>query len=749
MPWRAGRCCCDSTVPLGHEKHRSSNAVHGSRVSPSSRQPQPLGPTIHVPTFATRTQQIGERPPSFAPASLLQEFAPSPTRVKSALRLALGCTVALCLAFLFNWNPASNAMVPPLLLNRSDVRFDLRQSLFAIGSMWVMGAFFYWSLNYVQSLPWFFLVLGAGLFVHAALTTLPGLGPSFSIGQVVSSALLVQYFYEANPRQDVFLPFFSSLVLGFAVALAVNTVVFPYSPRREWDERMRRAWNACRESLAHWFDGKEPAERPAKRPGKLDRQLEEALGPLSEQIKPVDAADPGPAVRQAAVRCLEEVIIRLQDLLRQERDGAGDAGSLESLRAECDARFAWLGGILEGKEAAPPAATADDQANEPSTLAQDDLRQMRAVMDECPDTFRALARLPAGEELLRRDQSLTWSPPFQWKILGKLNAQAWQHGAKVALVVVVTMITWQWLRLPDGQAMLFLSLLAMQPQLGQASRQVLDGYLGVLLGLLFAYLATGLVIKYVETIFGYGLCIFSVLAILGYLAGASPRVAYVAFQGAISFVIVIIFGDRQTVSLEGLRERFVALSFGITIAYFVLHNIWPTRKTKEAFKLVADNFALCAEAWTALLQAKPEDLPARREKFVQDFNQGWAQAVLMLNMLELEGGEGSPRYGYAGRLFTHAVTLFEQVHLLGEEWEKNATWDEATTRRMRAVDERFRALAERLGHPVDPAADDPPESPADDEPGKTQPTWVLQDRLQEVEDLLASLERLTGLPVPT
>ena len=701
-------------------------------------------------SFSTASQQFGERPPSFSWASLRQEFAASPVRFQSAFRLALGCTVALCLALFFNWAPASNALIPSLLLNRPDVRYDLRQSLWAIGSVVVMGMFYYWSLNYSQSLPWFFLVLGGGVFLHASLTTLPTVGPSLSIGQVIASAVLAEYFYAPNARQDVFLPFFSSLALGFGVALAINSVVFPYSPRREWDHRFRHAWNECRQTLARWFAGEEPVGGRTARPGKLDRQLEEVLGLLHDRIKPVDAADPGPAVRQAAARRLEEIIILLQGLLRLGHGGL-DAAVLKNLGADLDARFAWLGGILEGRETVPPSTDDGTTSDEPATLPQDDLRRLRAVLDDCPATFRALARLPAGESLTKRDQNLTWTPPFQWSDLRKLDARSWQQGAKVALVVLTTLVTWQWFLLPNGSSMLFLALLVMQPELGRASRQAVACALGVLLGLAFAYLATVLVLKYVETIFGYGLCIFGALGFLGYLAGASPRVAYVGFQGAISFVVVLVSSDRQSVSLESLRERFVALLFGVAIAFVVLHNVWPTRKVKNLFKLLADHLALCADAWTALSRAKPEDLPRQREEFVRSFNQGLLQTGLLLNGVELEGGEGTPRYGYAGRLLTHEVALFEQVHLFGETWEKTAIRDEAMTHRMRAVGEQLRVLAERLVHPVEGTFDNQPETPesAANQADANPPSQVLVDRVREIEGILASLDRLTALPVST
>ena len=301
-----------------------------------------------TPPYHTDTQLLGERPGSFTWASVRQEFAPSATRIQSAARLALGCTLALVLAFIFNWTPVSNAMIPPLLLNRPDARYDLQQSLWTVGSTAVMGMFFYWTLNFSQNPPLFFLVLGGGLLLHGALTTLPKVGPSLSIGQVITSSVLATYFYAPNQREGVFLPLAMELTLGFSVALLVNSLCWPYSPRREWDERFRRAWGVCRESCAQWFAGEEPEGGVARRPGPLDRQLEELLGLIHDSIKPVDAADPGPSVRRAAARRLEEIVILLQDLRRVGRGphAADDPAAFARLGRAFDDGFAGLERVL-------------------------------------------------------------------------------------------------------------------------------------------------------------------------------------------------------------------------------------------------------------------------------------------------------------------------------------------------------------------------------------------------------------------
>ena len=713
------------------------------------------------PLYSSRSQTFDERPATFSWASVRQEFAGSPTRVQSALRMAVGCTVSLLLAFLFNWSPVSTALIPSLLLNRPDVRYDLPQALWTAGAAAASGLFFYWTLNFSQDPLWFALVLGGGLTVFGALTTLPTVGPAFSIGQVLSSSVLANDFYAPNAPSGVFLPLAVELTLGFSVALLVEAVVWPYSPRREWDERFRRAWGECRKACAGWFAGEE-LEEAGQRPGKLDRQLEDVLGLLHERIQPVDPADQGQVIRRAASRRLEEIIVLLQDLRRlgrgewPEHDPAGFA----RLGRGLDVGFERLGALLgagnplatirepgAGEAVAFPLPTDDTDA-----VRQDDLRRLQHTLDDCPEVFRALAGLPTGERLTQRQQNFRWTPPFQFSDLGKLDAQSWRQGVKIALVVLLAFGTWQALRLPSGATVLFLALLVMLPDLGRSSRQAIDCALGVLLGLVLAFLSVALVVKYVETIYGYGACVFVVLAFLGYLAGASPRLAYVGFQGAISYVVVFVSSDRQSVNLEPLRERFVALSFGVTVAMIVLHNLWPVRKVKPLFKKLADNLALCAQAWSSLSSGPRDEVPARQDQFMQNFGQGLTEAAVLVNTVEFEGGEGTPRYGYAGRLLTHEVALFEQLHLFDLDWAELAAVDGSLSTRAEAIGERLQTLAKHLGRPADPPPSprepiDPPPSPTTtaDHPDAAL-RQVLAHRAGEIEEILASLERLTSLP---
>jgi hypothetical protein len=85
-------------------------------------------------SFSSGSQLFCERAPIFEWASVHRDFAFSPTRLKTAFKIALECTVCMVLAFSFNWHSAFLAVLLAVLVNRPDIRFDLRQTL------WIAGA---------------------------------------------------------------------------------------------------------------------------------------------------------------------------------------------------------------------------------------------------------------------------------------------------------------------------------------------------------------------------------------------------------------------------------------------------------------------------------------------------------------------------------------------------------------------------------------------------------------------------------
>jgi uncharacterized membrane protein YccC len=715
-------------------------------------------------SFSTGSQSFGERTSSFEWASVRYEFAWSPTRLKTAFKLALGSTLVMVLAFTFNWSSVATAMVVPLLFNRPDNRYDLRQMLWAAGATACISLFFYLSLNLSQNPLCFGLLLGGGLILHGAMTTLPTFGPCFAIAQVVGSSVLVLYFYEPNPTAGVFFALTVSTALGYAVVLAVNYLIWPYSPREVWDERLRSAWCECRRAYARWFAAPGRNGRPLERPNSLDRQTVQLLGLLS-RITPTDGADKGPELRTLAATRVQEIIILLQDLRRLGNDlTASSPEAFTALGAALDDQFAFLGGILAGTSndassgkrsltEAVQAASDTLRAGSAARMIEEDLRQLCATLDVCVDLFRALAKLPLTERLTDRTQSVVWTPPFRWKTVLQLNAASFHHGIKVALVVLSCMGFWQAFRWPSGNSLIISGLTVTLPAAGLSSRQSILRVWGLLLGLFCSYVCIALVVTYVETIFGYGLCVFCVLLALGYLSGSSPRVAYIGFQAALTFVFVFVSSSgEQSIDLEPLRARFVALVAGVVIATVIMNNLWSVRKVNSLFTSLAGNFATCARAWNAFVRGG-EELAAKRKELISQFNKGFMEAAQLTTVVEYEGGEGTPRYGYAGRLLTHQIALFEQLHLFGSERAVAAASSNVALPQAERIRERFLALARRIGHPLE-FFPGPPEAKSDSLPvesadGLASHQNMPEGRSAEIEGILASIDRLTSLAETT
>ena len=110
--------------------------------------------------FATDSQYFVEKSSSLGRASLREEFIFTPTRLKTAFKMALGCSVAMTLGFVLNWDFVYLAMILPVFFNRQDVRLDLRQLNFTAAAAVCIGLLYYLALNFSQDPILFGLILG-------------------------------------------------------------------------------------------------------------------------------------------------------------------------------------------------------------------------------------------------------------------------------------------------------------------------------------------------------------------------------------------------------------------------------------------------------------------------------------------------------------------------------------------------------------------------------------------------------------
>ena len=626
--------------------------------------------------YCTESQSFEERPATFSWASLRSEFTFTPLRMKTALKVAIGATLALFLACAFNWKSAGLAMVMSPLFDRPDTRFDLQQSIAAAIATAALSTFLYWTLNWSQEPLIFGLLVGGVLIVYGGLTTLPVYGFCFAMAQVVGASTLALDFYQPNPPQDVFMPLTAIIGLGFGTMFAVNFFLWPYSPREAFDERLRLAWEECRVQIALW-QTRPGGSGQLRRPDPLDLRILELLT-SSTTLTSTDPADEGPQLRVNAVRRLQEFMMALQDVRRTgdevELTSAGSA--FQTFAKLLEKQAATFGHILCGKrdclletgndalrEAAKILCEAIPEENANGRIFVKSFQQFCHAMDGCGEAFCALAEWACVEGITGRKQRIIWAPRFHWRMLLQLRPASFRQGVRVALVVLGCMLFWQAFRWPNGNTMLISGLTVTLPIVGLSSRQSVLRIWGLLLGLLVAYLCIVLVVPRVESFVGYGACIFCALVFFGYLAGASPRIAYLGFQAALTFLFCFVYDDLQSIDLEPLRARFVALSMGVVIASLITHHLWPVRQVNAVCESLARNFSACAQCWLAIVQKNWDGLIVAQERF----NRSLVEAAQLTSAIEYEGGEGRVRFGYASRFLAHEFALFEQLHLLGRE----------------------------------------------------------------------------------
>jgi hypothetical protein len=179
---------------------------------------------------------------------------------------------------------------------------------------------------------------------------------------------------------------------------------------------------------------------------------------------------------------------------------------------------------------------------------------------------------------------------------------------------------------------------------------------------------------------------------------------------------------------------------GVLVADVILRNLWPVRHVNALLTSLANNFAICAQAWNAFRSGGME-LEPQYAGLVSEFNRGLVNTGRLALSVEFEGGEGSPRYGYTARMFVHVIALFEQMRLLSVE-RIAGRGGRLTIPRADRISKHLAVLARRLGHAV--SFDFLPH-PAIPE-GLAAADSILDRRALEVEQILDSMDRLTSLP---
>ena len=727
--------------------------------------------------FSLSKSNSPERPGTFHWVTLRGELNPSAPRVRSALKLALAGTITLALVFQFDWPSPGTALLTVLLIGRPDSRLDFYEAMLAALASLVIGTIYYLMLNLVQDPPWFCLALCGVFTTLGALSVTPKVGKIVSYGLVTPAAVLVNRFYEPNQVGTLFFPTTLQMLLGFTVALAVNSLLWPYSPRREWDEQCARTGRDCRRACVRWFAG---GAQPPEATSWLDRFFRLNLDTLS-RIIPTDAGDPGLRVRAQASLWLEEVVACVQDLGSEPRAGNDEVrrlwtnsvpGAIRRLGAALDAGFVGTGpgsSVSETSrqelEEALRALPEDSAVRGQGELLLENLRGLEALLAGGGEFRAALARLQATERFTHRRQTLRWTPPVAGRDFLQVGPEQWKHGVQVALTVIAVFWLWQGLTWPNGSSVLTSALIVSLGTLGASARKLILRVLGVGFGVAFSLAATLFVVPHVQTFWGYGLLFFILLAGFSYVTAAGPRVAYIGFQGAVTFVLTFLESPVQSVDLDPLRQRAVAVVLGVLISSVIQQVVWPARRVNQLYGSIAQTFTGCARAWTALLHlpGEKEGASARRETFIAGFNQDFSRSLQLHDDVEFEGGEGSPRYPHAGAMLIQMQRLFRQMLLFSHQREclpVAGPADAALRRRLESIGESFRTLLPRFGQatpgafppwtrggetrtaPLEPPPDPPRMSGVEARGHRV----TLDERAGKIEAALAALDELTLRP---
>jgi uncharacterized membrane protein YccC len=101
---------------------------------------------------------------------------------------------------------------------------------------------------------------------------------------------------------------------------------------------------------------------------------------------------------------------------------------------------------------------------------------------------------------------------------------------------------------------------------------------GCMVGGLLGFVSILYLIPQMTSIASLALLVTAVTLLAGWVAAGSERIAYAGLQIGLAYYICILQGFAPDTDLEGIRDRFVGIVFGIVVTMLVFRYIWPERE---------------------------------------------------------------------------------------------------------------------------------------------------------------------------
>jgi multidrug resistance protein MdtO len=520
-------------------------------------------------------------PPVPAPSSffswLAYELAPREGRAGSVARMAIGCSLTVAIAMVFQIpEPTYMAYIVFLISKDEKAATFLAavggQAAVTIAIVITLGLFAIDLSEPALRLP----MMAAMTFLAMFSTRVFALGPITYLAGFVF--VLLQSLVDNVPNPErltrmalwvwvvLFVPIVITLILNVLFAPSVALL-----RRREF----RRITADVSEAL-----------RDARLPVQLARLRERVVELLDKKARDEPDSPATSSVNSEVLRRLLNLLILLESVTPEiaASRGAAWADQLDEILLTA-ARVAHEPHWKDSPDVSPnepPAALAIDSA----------IRGLRQALTEAPSTRSE----PSAEKTLIAPDAMT-------------NPAYWQFALKTTFAVMIVYSMYALLDWPGMRTAIVTCFFVALGSLGETIHKLTLRIAGALLGGLLAGLCIVFVLPHLTDIGQLCLLIFGVSAAAAWIATSSEQLAYGGMQIAFAFFLGILQGYAPATDLTVLRDRVAGIVLGNVVITIVFSTLWP----QSAAARVRAAFGQVLRALQSLIDS-PENGAVGRER---------------------------------------------------------------------------------------------------------------------------------------
>jgi len=651
-------------------------------------------------------------------------------RARTAARTAVAAAITLCLVLIYRFPEGYWALITCIVMTQPSVGASLDKGIARILGTAVASFLAIVVLAPLNQDPIPFLAIVFVLVGLAAYLSLGDFQPyAFTIGGVTIVMIGELGFSGQNASVQLGLARTGEIVVGVLVSWFT---AFALWPRRASEQReagieatIAGVGDVFADAAGAIVEGRDP---PAKTRGRL-----EAIATRVQKLVVLLPAAVRESAQQrrtaAAQRRLAIQIARLRATvlpLAEIHDAAGNR-AIEATRPELAAMAEAVHRAFV--EVLGPARDAEDRivaaiapARARLVARWESLRErmtevlptgeslvfhgFRATMRELENTLVAIARTrrDIAEGAIEASAAWTWSS----LTLPRPDPARLRFGIKTAVAVCFTLVLLNVLQWDSAGSALVTAFIVAQLSIGGTVRKAMFRLAGALTGGLLALFVIFAVTPHIVSLHAFALVVFVVLFGCAYVYSGPNQSAYVGFQGGLAFVMVLVAGPKQELSIMPAVYRLVGVMLGTGIMVVVESALWPVRAHAELRDRLRDSLRDLGVLFSEIarsLDGAPTDLAGWRHRG-HEIRAGLDRCHQLLGEALLEGRKAREEVALDLRLTSATEELTNRISRLANRFDRPVHPDLRAALAVPVADlsERVRStlavLPERLDHPA-------------------------------------------------